>query len=185
MQRRWHRQGRQRASRQHCSGAVVLVGAFEHRLAIRLRTLPRCSGRVKFRPSSRTVGSSIVKRAASVSWLTSYPVPVRRYRARPICQFECWLARGTMVRIQSPPAVSLRTQNSWSGTTGGVAQARMRWISRRTLASSSFSSRRCLTRSPMLTMPFSSLSSITAEQARRPLPRSGDCEQHWRLVTGR
>ena len=40
-------------------------------------------------------------------------------------------------------------------------QARMREISRRTLASSSFSSRRCFTRSPILTMPFSSWSSIT------------------------
>jgi len=40
-------------------------------------------------------------------------------------------------------------------------QARMREISRRTLASSSFSSSRCFTRSPILTMPFSSLSSVT------------------------
>ena len=42
-------------------------------------------------------------------------------------------------------------------------QARMREISRRTLASNSFSSRRCFTRSPILTMPFSSLSSITGK----------------------
>ena len=44
-----------------------------------------------------------------------------------------------------------------------LPQARMREISRRTLASSSFSSRRCFTRSPTLTMPFSSLSSITGK----------------------
>ena len=42
-------------------------------------------------------------------------------------------------------------------------QARMREMSRRTLASSSFSSRRCLTKSPMLTMPFSSLFSMTGK----------------------
>ena len=44
-----------------------------------------------------------------------------------------------------------------------LTQARMREISRRTLASNSFSSRRCFTRSPILTMPFSSLSSITGK----------------------
>jgi urease alpha subunit len=37
----------------------------------------------EIRPSSRTVGSSIVRRAASASCLTSYPVPMHRYRARP------------------------------------------------------------------------------------------------------
>ena len=44
-----------------------------------------------------------------------------------------------------------------------LTQARMRKRSRRTLASSSFASRRCFTRSPILTMPFSSLFSITGK----------------------
>src|SRR5208282_421576 len=59
-----------------------------------------------------------------------------------------------------------RLEFSWvtgSRATGGASQARMREMSRRTLASSSFSSRRCFTRSPMLTMPFTSLSSITGK----------------------
>ena len=43
----------------------------------------------------------------------------------------------------------------------GPIQPCMRERSRRTLASSSFASRRCLTRSPILTMPFNSLPSIT------------------------
>ena len=78
--------------------------------------------------------------------------------------------RPTIVaRERAPPSLTITTSyccgilQSCTRSMHPVTQARMRERSRRTLASSSFSSRRCFTRSPILTMPFSSFSSITGK----------------------